>query len=119
MINLYYPLISTNRDIEGKSMMLYRDEMGLCETCNYIYSCTLSKRYHQPVWQCEEFDDSDRTEENQLMDKKLKKWAEEKAVKVNLKKENQYLGLCANCKNRKSCTYPEPGEGISYCGEYE
>jgi hypothetical protein len=119
MMILYYPLISLDQKFEGKSKMISSDELGLCETCNHIYSCNLRKRYHQPVWQCEEFDDSDRIEEDLLIENNLGKMEAEESLNVNLKSKKQYLGLCYDCKNRKYCTYPRPEGGVTCCGEYE
>jgi hypothetical protein len=119
MTNQYYPLISLDQNFERKRKMINSDELGLCETCNYIYRCSLRKRYNQPVWQCEEFDDSDRTEENLLIDNNSGIMEVEESLNANVKTKNQYLGLCSNCKNRKYCTYPRPEGGVRCCGEYE
>jgi len=28
-------------------------------------------------------------------------------------------GLCMNCANRSTCTFPRPKDGVLYCEEYE
>ena len=119
MMNLYYPIISCDQKFEGKIKMMSGDELGLCETCNHIYSCNLRKRYHQPVWQCEEFDDSDLIKKDLLIENDSGKMEVEDSLNANLKSKKQYLGLCYDCKNRKYCTYPRPEGGVKCCEEYE
>ena len=33
--------------------------------------------------------------------------------------EQSYGGLCMNCMNRATCTFPKDKGGILYCNEYE
>ena len=99
--------------------MIYSDDLGLCETCNHVYNCCLHKRYNQPVWQCEEFDDSDRVEKDQVINSNAEKMDETEPLNDNLKSRIPYLGLCSNCKNLEYCTYPKPEGSIKCCGEYE
>ena len=99
--------------------MIYGVELGLCRTCNYIYSCTLRKRFQQPVWQCEEFDDSDLQEE-ELMDKRnMQNISTDESDNSHKELQDHSIGLCSNCKNRKFCTYPVTASGIICCEEYE
>ena len=99
--------------------MIYGVELGLCRTCNYIYSCSLRKRYQQPVWQCEEFDDSDLQKEELTDNRKIQNESMDESDNSRQELPNYSTGLCSDCKNRKFCTYPVPASGISGCEEYE
>ena len=35
------------------------------------------------------------------------------------KNSNKYKGLCKDCKNRKTCTYPKSEGGVWHCEEYQ
>lgn len=92
---------------------------GLCTTCNNAATCIYPRDSKRPVLQCEEFDGyavpSERTTVNDVLGKtssQVRSGAEEKELV-------QYKGLCQNCENRKTCTFPKPEEGIWHCEEYE
>ena len=119
MNNLHYPLESFDLKYKRKSKMIDGVELGLCRTCNYIYSCTLRKRFQHPVWQCEEFDDSDLHKEELMDNRKIQNVRINESVNSREELQNHSLGLCSDCKNRKFCTYPVPASGISCCEEYE
>lgn len=92
---------------------------GLCSTCNNAATCIYPRDSERPVLQCEEFDGyaapSERTTVNDFLGKtssQVRSGAQEDdAVK--------HKGLCQNCGNRKTCTFPKPEEGIWHCEEYE
>jgi len=119
MNNLHYPLESFDQKYKRKRKMIYGVELGLCRTCNYIYSCTLRKRFKQPVWQCKDFDDSDLQEEELMDNRNLQNISIDDFDNSHEALANHSKGLCSDCKNRKFCTYPVPASGISCCEEYE
>jgi hypothetical protein len=79
---------------------------GLCLTCDHARSCIYPRELDRPVWHCEEF------EANQA------ERAKAKAAAYNNGK-GELKGLCVNCENRKTCTFPKPEEGVWRCEEYE
>ena len=106
--------------------MIYASVIGLCSTCNNILSCFFRKRHGQPVWYCEQFDNSDYTVENRIdYSNALTKDIEdsfhvnEESFGVNAKEANQFEGLCSNCENRESCSLPKRDSGAWYCEEYQ
>ncbi len=92
---------------------------GLCSTCNNASTCIYPRDSNRPVLQCEEFDGyavpSERTTVSAILAKtrpQVQSGAEEKDLV-------KYKGLCMNCENRKTCTFPKPEEGVWHCEEYE
>jgi len=102
-----------------EAKMIYDGEIGLCVTCNNLAACIHREHRDLPVWQCEEFDDSDLTMESQTNDGNSPNIDEEESLSANYKNSTLFIGLCSNCKSRKSCTHPKPEGGIWRCEEYE
>ena len=100
--------------------------LGICTTCNNILSCFFRKRHDQPVWYCEQFDNSDFTVENRIdySNSRSKDFEGsfnvlEKSFSELEEESNHFEGLCSNCENRKSCSLQKPDCGVWYCGEYQ
>jgi hypothetical protein len=92
---------------------------GLCLTCDHARSCTYPRELDRPVWHCEEFEANqapvDRaTVESFLIEERAKARAAEYS-----NGKGELKGLCVNCENRKTCTFPKPEEGVWRCEEYE
>jgi hypothetical protein len=89
------------------------ENQGLCSTCIHAETCVRFKHMQEPVWYCEEFDDNipSQPAENQTKTKDFD---------ISQATENAplYMGLCANCRNRDTCTFPKPEGGIWHCEEY-
>jgi len=87
---------------------------GLCMTCVHSSTCAFPRRKDQPVLSCEEFDDrEDVPAEPVGADDVLGGEAEGR------EESPEYLGLCATCENRETCTFPKPEGGIWQCEEFE
>ena len=119
MISLYNPLTSFIQNFVIEDRMIYSEMTGLCVTCNNVATCFHRRRHNQPVWQCEEFDDSDLTEEKQKDNANMQKVSMEE-VNDNYDEHPDNLGgLCSSCKHREVCTYSKPNGGVLCCEEYE
>ena len=86
---------------------------GLCVTCNNAPFCVFRLRNKgRVVWYCELFNDYVPVAEDKF---KTKTTVESKTEK---KEETKFKGLCVNCQNRNTCTYPKPESGIWHCEDY-
>ncbi len=119
MISLYSPLASFIQNFVVEDRMIYSEEIGLCATCNNVATCFHRRRYDQPVWQCEEFDDSDLVVGSQTNNGNSPNMNEAESLSDNDKNSSLFIGLCSNCKSRNFCTYPKPEGGVWRCEEYE
>ena len=90
---------------------------GLCCTCRNASNCMYLRSSSRPVLNCEEFEE--------FPAQPAKKPTE---VTMSMQSDNpgntppeksKYFGLCANCKHRKTCTFPKPAGGVWHCEEYE
>ncbi len=84
---------------------------GLCGTCTLSTTCTFPRNAEKPVMHCDEFEGFEYTKTQTV----TKTTGTSAAVedKVELK------GLCKNCENRPTCSYPKPASGVWRCEEYE
>jgi hypothetical protein len=98
--------------------MVHANVLGICTTCNNIITCFHRKSHDQPVWYCEEFDNSDYTVESRVDYSDLQNDDLGESLRVKEKEANQFKGLCSNCENRESCAILKP-EGVWYCEEYQ
>ena len=84
---------------------------GLCANCDHASTCTYARHSRRPVLQCEEYScaptaPSDRNHAA-------------KARPRNVSEEREGpRGLCWNCENRHTCTFPKPEGGVWQCEEY-
>ena len=82
--------------------------IGICTTCNHIDDCLFRLRNGRPVWFCEEFDN--------YVEPMFAVLPEETRVEPNGRVK--FMGLCLNCEDRLTCTYPKPDGGVWRCEEY-
>jgi len=93
-------------------------DQGLCSTCKNADKCSFSGNHRHPIFYCEEFEykeffSGNKAEKNHpVSNEAFSDYNSKKIVVNNLK------GLCANCKNRETCTYPKPIGGVWHCNEY-
>jgi len=86
---------------------------GLCSTCKEASTCTYRRDPWQPIWQCEEFEgETSAVNTSPPTYRRVKFAAEDKSP-------GKYRGLCVNCENRETCTYPKAKGGVWHCDEYE
>jgi hypothetical protein len=89
------------------------DYRGLCWMCEGASTCTYRRDPRQPVWQCDEFECGTSPVN---ISPPTHSRIEFTPGNKNLGK---YKGLCVNCENRQTCTYPKPEGGVWHCNEYE
>ena len=91
----------------------------LCSTCVHEPTCVRRAGQSGPIWFCEEFDDSQPGSKAGQLSASLKPKtsAGDGHREVNI--GNGAQGLCCNCKNRDTCTYPRPNGGVWHCEDYE
>jgi len=90
---------------------------GICSTCKLESECTFPKDAKRSVLQCEEFEPYEPPPRKKIS----------KGIKVKVKPRDKsmgeetssYKGLCCNCENRATCTFPKPEGGVWHCEEYQ
>ena len=86
---------------------------GLCLTCNNAKTCIFRiSDVNRYIWYCELFDCYVQDEELPQTVTKTNVAEAEKDIYGN------FEGLCMNCENRNTCTFPKPAGGIWHCEEY-
>jgi hypothetical protein len=86
---------------------------GLCVTCNEATTCSYAKNATAPVLYCEMFDDSQPQSQEAVEKVQTSTSPSETTVP-----DSDLKGLCVNCDNRHTCTFPKPEEGVWHCEEY-
>ena len=90
------------------------EERGLCKTCNNTLSCVFClKNKDHTVWHCELFDITIPCQEESFSKIEISDFTTK-----TKEKRSKVKGLCVNCDNYNSCTYPKPEGGIWHCEEY-
>lgn len=84
---------------------------GLCSTCVNAASCTFPRNSERPVMHCDEFEGFETS--RVVTPKKFEQETSTQEASVV-----EYKGLCRNCENRVTCTYPKPAGGVWRCEEY-
>ena len=94
---------------------------GICSTCKHAPTCTYPRDPKRPVLCCEEF-------EIEIGEPQRVKFSGKDLLSSGLPSPRsdsdeddsaRYKGLCSDCENRKSCTYPKPEGGVWHCEEYQ
>jgi hypothetical protein len=81
---------------------------GLCETCEHNATCTLRRSTQLKIIQCEEF--SIRPLEA------AKKTSIDQSIQEAANVAE--LGICINCQNVRTCSFPNARCGVLQCEEY-
>jgi hypothetical protein len=89
---------------------------GLCVNCVNANTCTYPRELNRPVLQCEEFDCYEIPVEKTTVDRILAIASSQ--VSSGIEESVGLKGLCVNCENRKTCTFPKPAAGVWHCEEY-
>ena len=86
---------------------------GLCSTCVNASTCGYRRVPSQPVWDCCDF-------EPEVAPVNLSP-PTVSPLKSIAEGENPggHAGLCVNCGQRETCTFPKPEGGVWHCEEYE
>lgn len=91
---------------------------GLCSSCVSELTCTYLRDPKHPILQCEEFGGIIRPP---VKTADLKNNLLPKVRRITLTPKNSfhpYKGLCVNCEDRVTCTYPKPEGGVWHCEEF-
>jgi hypothetical protein len=81
---------------------------GICITCTRAGDCTYARDPGRPVWDCEDFVADTKAKPNPF-----------KSHHAKERSTNQKLGLCENCSDIETCTYPKPEGGVWCCEQYQ
>jgi len=90
-----------------------REYRGLCWMCKGASTCTYRRDPLQPVWLCDQFEYGTSPVSISTPTYSRVEFTSEH------KNPPKYAGLCFNCENRETCTYPKPEGGVWRCEEYE
>lgn len=82
---------------------------GLCSTCKKAPTCTFPRSLERPVMHCDEFEGYEGPKTGVIPRVASPPEAADRVV---------FKGLCKNCEDRFTCTYPKPAGGVWRCEEY-
>ncbi len=84
------------------------EHQGLCGTCANDPTCALPREKDSPVLQCEEFTVGEPSA------------AVGSRPGVGREKASDHrMGLCSNCDDVETCTFPSARQGVVHCEEHE
>lgn len=110
MKNDSQPDFNRDRDLIQIRMKSSGVSYPLCSSCRHAAGCTFQKDRQIPSLYCEEFE-IDTGPPVQPAAKEI--------PAANADKDScEFIGLCSNCDNRKTCDFPKPEGGIWHCEEY-
>ena len=81
---------------------------SICSTCNEMEKCFSNRSVTEPVFFCEEFNNSVHAQNKSIKN-------DEESVKENT---DNKTGLCINCDNKENCTIRNDNAVIWHCEEY-
>ncbi len=97
---------------------------GLCSTCKNALTCTYPRDPRRPVFHCCEHEGYEECEGSVSLalvsagrifpgppDVEAK-------FPAAVRDSEKIRGLCVNCANRATCTFPKPEGGVWHCDEY-
>jgi hypothetical protein len=73
-----------------------------------VDNCVLYSNGERPAWFCEEF----------VAAGAPPRPARAEPAREAAPEKRKHLGLCANCEDRDTCTFPRPEGGVWRCNEY-
>ena len=91
-------------------------DCSLCSNCKNDSDCTFKKERQKPSFYCEEFEVA---ESPPIKVTKKERTAANTPVDDEEADSSKFIGLCSNCDNRRTCTFPKPEGGIWHCEEYQ
>jgi hypothetical protein len=107
---------------------------GLCSTCRHDPSCTYQRDPKRPVFSCEEFEievgERVKLPGGEVVSSGPSPGADspgelarptDTPASTGAGDEDDFArhkGLCGNCEERRSCTFPKPEGGVWHCEEY-
>ncbi len=103
---------------EGKIISKEKEYYGLCSSCKTASGCTYTRDLRRPVLQCEEFEGYEPRIVKTTVENILLKTNPEFGSSNEERDLSKYGGLCRNCEDRETCTFPKPEGGVWHCEEY-
>ena len=91
-------------------------DRSLCSNCKNDPDCAFKKNRRKPSFYCEEFEVAACPP---IKTAKEEKSAAREPIDVEDEDSDKFVGLCSNCDNRRTCTFPKPEGGIWHCEEYQ
>ena len=85
---------------------------GLCAGCELEASCMYRAHATGTIYQCEEFRAASAPAHKRRVSARAQSESSDDEGSTKL------VGLCSNCDNRATCTYPKPEAGVWRCEEY-
>jgi hypothetical protein len=98
-------------------MLTDNHSAGLCVTCNNATTCVHRQRRGLDALYCELFDDYVEPASAEPH-RSAAVAPEPHTILAAGEKDSEFIGLCINCDNRDTCTYPKPEGRIWQCEEY-
>lgn len=87
------------------------ESRSICITCNLAPNCIhFIENPSLMIWDCENFDD--------YVEPTAPTGTASPDVEAELEDYGGRAGLCVNCAERQTCTYPRPPGGVWHCAEY-
>ena len=87
---------------------------SLCSTCKHASTCTFPKDPRRPSFYCEEFEIETAPPVLKAQEHTQQPPASQAAREVP-----GLIGLCSDCRNRRTCVFPHPEGGVWHCEEYQ
>ena len=106
------------RENEAKIISKEKKYSGLCSSCKTASGCTYPRDLKRPVLQCEEFEGYEPRIVKTTVEKILLKTNPKFGSSHEGRDLSKYSGLCSNCQDRETCTFPKPEGGVWRCEEY-
>ncbi len=91
---------------------------GICSTCQNAPNCTLQNDPMRPVWYCEEFEGIEPITLGSVNREVAPTPGPRGSPRDGVQGLRDLRGLCMNCENRETCTFPKPEGGVWHCDEY-
>lgn len=110
---------------EEKGMSEAKKHRGLCSTCKNASTCTYPRDPNRPVSCCCEHEGYEECEGSVslallttggIFGRARDSAAESSTASKDARTDE---GLCKNCGNRQTCTFPKPEGGVWHCEEYQ
>ena len=90
---------------------------GLCSTCRNAVGCAYLQQAESPVLQCEEFDGYQPPRRSAGVPG-ARSASPPLGSDAGEEDASDYRGLCSDCEDRRTCTFPRPEGGVWRCEEY-
>lgn len=110
---------------EEVTMSGFTKYRGLCSTCKNASTCTYPREPDRPIFSCCEREGYEECEGSVSLalvsaGNIFPRPPGSVAKSLTMERESGIdKGLCRNCANRETCTFPKPEGGVWHCDEYQ